>query len=124
MTPPSRTIQACWSLNRSTTLPSSKSSGKPTLIRLGGSTSTLGYRKRSVPSVISPSEAVIAPQAKANGLRNRVARNERRSGLLALGAGFGAVAGRGAAGTAGVGVTPPGVAPVAPAVAPVAAAVA
>src|SRR6516162_2825699 len=98
-----------WSLKRSTTLPSSNWSGKPTLTRLGGSESTLGNRKRTVPSVMASSAAVIVVQPTANQLPTRTSRKKRRvlpaglAGALAAGA-----AGFGAAG-AGLGVTAAGV---------------
>src|SRR4051794_29269823 len=68
-----------WSLNFSTTLPSSYPSGKPTFTRLGGSARTLGNRKRRVPSVIRPRAAPIVVQARANHEPTRAVRKLRRS---------------------------------------------
>src|SRR4051812_35064072 len=87
-----------WSLYRSTTFPSSYPSGKPTFTLLGGSASTFGKRKRSVPRVIKPREAAMVVQAKANQLPTIAKRTPRRSSTLGLaggrgGAGFGGGAG-------------------------------
>src|SRR5436309_219383 len=86
-----------WSLKRSTTLPSSKLSGKPILTRLDGSVRTLGIMKRRVYSVQPPRAAAIVVQARANHELTKKNRKLRRSAVLplagGLGAGFGAAAG-------------------------------
>src|SRR3954451_6873235 len=101
-----------WSLNRSSTLPSSYRPGVPTLTLLGGSDSTLGNRKRTVPSVSPASEAVMAVMPRANQLPTSASRKKRRSlpagwaGALAGGAGgLGEAGGGGGAGAGGVPVT-------------------
>src|SRR4051812_41285161 len=97
MTPLFLTIQAFWSLKRSTTLPSSKVSGKPALNFDGGSDRTLGNMKRTVPSVMAAIAAENVAQPMTHQLR-MPARKMRRSGPAAglaggfCGAGFGAAA--------------------------------
>src|SRR5258708_1314582 len=58
------TTQMFLSLKRSSTLPSSNWSGKPTLTLAGGSESTLGKRKRTVPSVNTPDDPASSVQAR------------------------------------------------------------
>src|SRR5262249_12488758 len=89
---------------RSTTWPSSRESGKPTLNFDGGSESTLGKRKRRVPRVRTPNDATIAAQPAANQLVKMAVMKPRRPGLAgAFAAGFGAAA---AGAGAGVGAGP------------------
>src|SRR5690242_14239357 len=96
-----RTIQAFWSLKRSTTLPSSYWYGKPALNLLGGSDSTLGKRKRTVPRTMPSIDRVRVVKPIASQLPNRARRKKRRSlplaGALAAGLGAAAAAGLGAA---------------------------
>src|SRR3954447_24652658 len=99
MMPPLRTTQVPWSLKRSTTLPSSYWSGKPTVNLLGGSDRTLGNRKRTVPRIMPTIDSVSATQAMLIQLN----RKKRRSlplavGGLAGGAGLGGSGGLGAGG--------------------------
>src|SRR5262245_58620458 len=110
------------------TLPSSKASGGPTFTLLGGSESTLGNMKRSVPSVIPAIAAVNAVQAKPNQVPNIavnapvITMKPRRdgpavfvpagaAGLVGIG---GLGGGGGGAGLAGVTVAGAGVAAAAP----------
>src|SRR5438105_9357324 len=103
-----QTTQILRSLKSSVTLSSGKSSGKPTVTLLGGSESTFGNRKRTVPSTMPTTETVKAVQATPI----QVARKKRRSlpvlaGVLAGAAGFAGAAGLdgaggGAAATGGV----------------------
>src|SRR5262249_7461429 len=79
------TIQKFLSLKRSSTLPSSNWSGKPTLTFAGGSDSTFGKRNRTVPSVATAVEAVSIAQAQPI----QVKRKKRRSGAF-FAAGLGA----------------------------------
>src|SRR6266851_762677 len=98
------TTQMFLSLKRSSTLPSSNASGKPTFTFDGGSERTLGKRNRTVPKVRTPVEAVSIVQARPIQEKRK---NPRRltpffGGALAAGAaGFGGVAGAGAAGEGG-----------------------
>src|SRR5262245_18968604 len=112
MMPSLRTTQMLSGLKRSTTLPSSKFSGRPTLTLLLGSARTLGMRKRRVPSVQMAMVPVKVAQAKANQLPNSAKRRPRRSSTLGLaGTGLAAAAGLGAAGVGVVAVgaaVPPG----------------
>src|SRR3954447_2249861 len=82
-----------WSLNFSTTLPSSYDSGRPTFTLLDGSDRTLGIMKRSVPSVHRPRAPPIVVHAKANHEPKKYDRKPRRSSPFF----GGAAAGRGAA---------------------------
>src|SRR2546423_14921520 len=86
-----RTTQMFRSLKSSVTLSSGKSSGKPTVTLLGGSESTLGNRKRTVPSSMPTIDAVNANQAIAIQLPNIENRKKRRS-LPVLAGGFRGVA--------------------------------
>src|SRR5436190_18006253 len=87
------------SLNVSTTLPSSKSRGSPTLTLLGGSESTLGNRKRTVPKVIPAIAAAKDAQATATGeVMNRTRKLRRSSPFFGAGAGLAGIVGLGAAG--------------------------
>src|SRR4051812_24031671 len=104
MTPLWRTIQAFWSLKRSTTWPSSKFCGRPTLNFEGGSDSTLGTRKRTVPSVRAAIEAEKLVQARAVELVRKASTALRRvgpAGLAAGAAGFGAAGAGGRAAVSG-----------------------
>src|SRR3954447_6665195 len=95
-----------WSLNFSTTLPSSYDSGRPTFTLLDGSDRTLGIMNRSVPSVHSPSAPPIVVHAKANHEPKKYDRKPRRSSPFFGGApaGWGApAAGLGAGAAAGPG---------------------
>src|SRR5438309_10750219 len=105
-----RTTQMFRSLKSSVTLSSGKSSGKPTVTLLGGSESTLGNRKRTVPSIMPTIDAVNANQAIAIQLPNIANRKKRRSlpvlaGVLGGAVGFcgtgGFGGGAGGGGTAG-----------------------
>src|SRR5207245_2799021 len=97
-----RTIHAPWSLKRSTTFSGSNWLGGPTLNLLGGSESTFGNRKRTVPSSMPIMDAEKAVQAMPNQDPNIAAsmttRNVRRACVFA-----GAFGGAGLGGTAGFG---------------------
>src|SRR5262249_33758962 len=105
MMPSCLTIQAFWSLKRSVTLSSSKLSGKPALNFDGGSASTLGMRKRRVPSVMASMAPVKVTQPSETASNIQPMRNRRRVGLslpaglaaAGLGAGFSGVVGVGSA---------------------------
>src|SRR5262245_22702064 len=99
-----RMTQAPTVLKRSSTLPSSYWSGVPALKVLGGSESTLGNKKRIVPSSMAISEAVRVNQATAIQLARK---KLRRVGPLAAGlggAGLGGSAGLGGAAAGALGV--------------------
>src|SRR5262245_35381239 len=98
-----RTIQVPCSLKRSLTLPSSKTLGSPTLNLLGGSESTLGKRKRTVPRSMPMMEAVMVAMPMANQLM------KKRRLVSVLAVGFGGAGGAGLGGSAG-GVAAGGVA--------------
>src|SRR5262245_29975009 len=91
------------SLNASTTLPSSKLLGSPTLTLFGGSASTLGNMNRAVPSVMPTMAAVNAVQAMTTESVAILTRNQRRSSL-AGGLPAGGLAGIAGLATAGGGV--------------------
>src|SRR5262245_47857726 len=98
-----RTTQAPSGLKRSLTLSSSNWSGVPALKRVGGSDSTLGNRKRTVPSVMPTIDAVKVTQPMLAQLPTIDSRKKRRDGggALAGAAGLGGMAGLGGAAGAG-----------------------
>jgi hypothetical protein len=105
-----RTTQVFKSLKRSVTTFSSKFDTSPALKELGGSDSTLGKRKRTVPMTMPSTEAVRATQATLIQEPNSANRKNRRdlpvlAGGLG-GAGLGGRAGLGAPGAMAVAVVP------------------
>src|SRR5262245_43992003 len=91
------------SLNASTTLPSSKLPGSPTLTLFGGSERTFGNRKRALPSVQPAMVAENAAQATANGdVIQRTRKFRRSSPFLAGVAGLAGIGGLAAAGAPGL----------------------
>src|SRR5260370_40283813 len=100
-----RMTQAPWSLNLSSTRFSSKLPTLPARNVLGGSESTLGNMKRTVPSVSPAAEAVNAVQAMANHEPKIALRKKRRSLPLAADLAGGLAGGAGLAGAGGEAVT-------------------
>src|SRR5262249_32537525 len=101
-----RMTQAPTVLKRSSTLPSSNWSGVPALKVLGGSDSTLGNRKRTVPRSMATRDALRVHQARPIQLPKRKTRRVLPPFAGGLGgAGLGGSAGLGGAAAGALGVT-------------------